>query len=267
MSAVASFPPPLSPLSALDETLRARGYAVLDAAAVAALAGVPLGALQALAPGWEALPADDYLKDGGRYRRRRHGSFVVEAGRLHPVPHRRHWQPLDYNALHGGMDRWFAPLEPATVSAPGFAPLVLSLAAACSRQRPAVPRWYVEAHQFRIDTSGGIGRPTPEGAHRDGVDFVAVLLVARQGIKGGETRVFAADGPDGQRFTLIEPWSLLLLDDARVIHESTPIQPTGDSGGHRDTLVLTFRAGGFLGDPPQAGPGRVGEGMAGPAGQ
>jgi hypothetical protein len=39
---------------------------------------------------------------------------------------------------------------------------------------------------------------------------------------------------------------LLLLDDARVIHESTPIQPLSDQG-HRDTLVLTYRAGGFQG--------------------
>jgi len=40
---------------------------------------------------------------------------------------------------------------------------------------------------------------------------------------------------------------LLLLDDARVIHESTPIQPVGDNG-HRDTLVLTWRSGAFQGE-------------------
>ena len=108
--------------------------------------------------------------------------------------------------------------------------------------------WYVEAHPFRITTAGGIGRPTPEGAHRDGVDFVAVILVAREGIKGGETRVFEAAGPHGLRFTLDQPFSALLLDDARVIHESTPIQPLDPSReGHRDTLVLTYRAGGFQG--------------------
>ena len=56
--------------------------------------------------------------------------------------------------------------------------------------------------------------------------------------------MFEADGPNGQRFTLAEPWSLLLLDDARVIHESTPIQPLQE-GGHRDTLVVTLRARGF----------------------
>ena len=76
---------------------------------------------------------------------------------------------------------------------------------------------------------------------------MAVFLLARQGVKGGETRVFEADGPDGQRFTLSEPWSLLLLDDARVIHETTPIQPLG-TAGHRDTLVVTLRAGRFQGD-------------------
>jgi hypothetical protein len=71
-------------------------------------------------------------------------------------------------------------------------------------------------------------------------------MVDRQGIKGGETRVFDAAGPNGQRFTLDEPWSVLLLDDARVIHESTPIQPLAE-GGHRDTLVITLRARGFQG--------------------
>jgi hypothetical protein len=40
---------------------------------------------------------------------------------------------------------------------------------------------------------------------------------------------------------------MLLLDDATVIHESTPIQPTG-AHGYRDTLVITYRAGGFQGE-------------------
>jgi hypothetical protein len=50
------------------------------------------------------------------------------------------------------------------------------------------------------------------------------------------------------RFTLSEPWSVLLLDDERVIHETTPIQPAdAQDPGHRDTLVLTFRRDGFQG--------------------
>ena len=111
----------------------------------------------------------------------------------------------------------------------------------------AVDQWFVEAHQFRIDTAAGVGRPTPEGAHRDGVNFVVVLLVARQSVKGGETRVFDANGPQGVRFVMREPLTALLLDDARVIHETTPIFPDAATGekGWRDTLVLTYRAGAF----------------------
>jgi hypothetical protein len=163
------------------------------------------------------------------------------------VPHRAHWQPVEYNALHGGIERWFEPLEPGLVAEPLWPPLLRWLAARASALRGARP-WFVEAHPFRIDTAGGIGRPTPEGAHRDGVDLVAVILVQRVDVKGGETRVFDADGPAGLRFTITEPWTTVLLDDARVIHETTPIQPLDAAHrGHRDTLVITLRANAFQG--------------------
>jgi hypothetical protein len=75
---------------------------------------------------------------------------------------------------------------------------------------------------------------------------VAVFVLGRHNIKGGESRVFEANGPAGQRFTLTQPWSLLLLDDERTIHETTPIQPENpDELGWRDTLVITLRKGGF----------------------
>ncbi len=246
------FSPPFStPARYLDDLVK-RGFAVLDAAAARALSGATASGLAALEPGWDQLAPDSYLKDGGRYRQRRHASFVVQAGQLYDVPYRSHWQPVDYNALHGGMERWFAPITPATLAQPDWRALLCWLARVADAVHPAHgvgQPWYGEAHQFRIDTEGGIGRPTPEGAHRDGVDLVAVFLVARHAIKGGETRVFELDGPQGQRFTLEEPWSVLLMNDERVIHESTPIQPADDGGhGHRDTLVVTLRSRGFL-DP------------------
>ncbi len=201
---------------------------------------------------WERLPPDAHLRDGGHYRRRRHGCYVhtPTTGALQATPHRAHWQPTDYNALHGGFERWFDPLEPAVAEAPAWRHLISGLGALFAQVRP-VAQWFVEAHQFRIDTASGVGRPTPEGAHRDGVDFVVVMLVARHGVKGGESRVFDAYGPHGLRFLMTEPLTTLLLDDARVIHETTPILPVeantaGEpSAGYRDTLVLTFRSGGF----------------------
>lgn len=244
-----TLPPPLTALTDLDAQLAGSGYAVLDAASLARLVAVPAAALAAWAPLWNDLPPDGFLKDGGRYRRRRHGCFVVSAaGAVQAVPHRAHWQPVAYNALHGGIERWFEPLLPAMTGSPAWPRLLAALAQhAAALRGVAQADWFVEAHPFRIDTTDGIGRPTPEGAHRDGVDLVAVMLVDRAGVKGGETRVFDADGPRGLRFTLTEPWTLLLLDDARVIHESTPVQPDGPDG-HRDTLVVTLRAGAFQGE-------------------
>ena len=243
---VASFPPPFTALTDLHAGLRERGYVVLAPASVGELCGCGLQALEAFRPDWDNLQPDHYLRDGGNYRKRRHACFVIDHAELTRAPHRAHWQSEQYNALHGGMRRWFEPMLDATVVQPAWAHLLHALGRVCDALRGEQP-WFVEAHQFRIDTADGIGRPTPEGAHRDGVDFVAVLLVGRQDISGGETRVFAANGPDGQRFTLIEPWTLMLLDDTRVIHESTPIQPLQDYG-YRDTLVLTYRSGGFQGD-------------------
>ena len=240
------FLPPYSPADHYLSALRERGYAVLDAATVRALAGVDAASLGELARDWDRLEPDEYLKDGGRYRRRRHASFIAQDGLVRDVPDRPHWQPLAYNALHGGMLRHFAPVAPAMRARPDWRALLAWLARVADALWGAQP-WYGEAHPFRIDTTGGIGRPTPEGAHRDGVDLVAVFMVGREGVKGGETRVFEQDGPRGERFTLDEPWSVLLLDDHGVMHETTPIQPLEvGAPGHRDTLVITLRAQGFL---------------------
>lgn len=238
-------PPPVCPPAQADAQLRERGYAVLDAHGLVALLDLPPDALEPLRPFWDDLPPDAHLKDGGRYRRRRHSCFVVEGSRIEQVPHRAHWQPVEYNALHGGIQRWFEPMDAAMLALPVWQRLLRMLAERASALKGTRP-WYVEAHPFRIDTTDGIGRPTPEGAHRDGVDLVAVMLVERCDIKGGESRVFEAHGPQGLRFTMSQPWTLLLLDDERVIHETTPIQPAG-AHPHRDTLVITLRAGGFQG--------------------
>jgi len=238
----------LSPIyvapSQLAEAVKNAGFGVLSPAGLTTLVEYPQSALEQIKPDWDDLPPDNFLKDGGRYRRRRHSCFIANKQSLEQVAHRAHYQPLQYNALHGGMLRMFEPVSGHSLSQPVWSKLLLSIARECSTIKGEQP-WYIEAHQFRIDTNNGIGRPTPEGAHRDGVDFVAILLVARVNISGGESRIFEFNGRHGQRFTLSEPWELLLLDDQRVIHESTPIQPIAP-GGHRDTLVLTFRSGGFL---------------------
>ena len=242
--------PLLTPCQEIAHSLKTNGYAVISAESVAELCHVAVSELETLNHFWDEMPRDPYLKDGGRYRYRRHASYQITDKQLEMVPHRAHWQSVTYNALHGGIERWFDPIQVDLAKSAAWQSVLLGIANTLSSLKP-VKTWFVEAHQFRIDTTDGIGRPTPEGAHRDGVDFVAVFLLNRVGIKGGETRIFDANGSTGLRFTLSQPWSLLLMNDEKMIHESTPIQPLG-AYGHRDTLVLTYRSNGFQDSPLQA---------------
>ena len=69
--------------------LKRDGHAVLSADALATLCGVRTQRLRRLDRRWNDLPPDRYLRDGGRYRRRRHACFVVARRAVAPVPHRR----------------------------------------------------------------------------------------------------------------------------------------------------------------------------------
>lgn len=197
---------------------------------------------------WKQLIPDNHLKDGGTYRLRRHSCFIqdIESDTLVQTPHRAHWQPTVYNALHGGFDRMFEPISEQATTNAAFLGLMAQFGKVFSLIQPE-KKWFIEAHQFRITTSGGIGRPTPEGAHRDGVDFVVVMMLERHNVKGGETRVFNLNESTGVRFLMEEPLTTIMLDDKKVIHETTPIQPLDQSipESYRDTLVLTFRAKSF----------------------
>jgi hypothetical protein len=241
--------PPFTPLEDLCASIK-EGFAIIAPDDFERLSKHPISEWNKLQTYWGNLPPDEYLKDGGRYRKRRHSSIILRDHSIEIAPHRPHWQPLSYNALHGGINRYFEPCETSFLEDSAFHQLLIELGSVFSKTKelsPSTP-WFIETHQFRIDTKDGIGRPTPEGAHRDGVDFVAVLLVDRQAIKGGESRIFLNDQPLGQRFTLTTPWSLVLLDDAKVIHETTPIQPENSLEPEktwRDTLVLTYRLNNF----------------------
>jgi hypothetical protein len=108
---------------------------------------------------------------------------------------------------------------------------------------PATPVWHIEVHQFRIEARADEqGCPTPEGVHRDGVDYVLVLLVGRRNIARGVTTIHAPDGRALGQFTLTDPFDAALVDDARVAHGVTPVEAIEAQPAYRDVLVVTFTA-------------------------
>src|SRR5579864_8804255 len=109
--------------------LRTAGYVFLPAPAALATLQLDVPGLEALRGSWQRLPRDGYLRDGGRYRARRHSCFVqtLTPPALEAVPHRAHWQPTSYNALHGGLTRWFEPVEPEVSGARAWQQLVTAI--------------------------------------------------------------------------------------------------------------------------------------------
>jgi hypothetical protein len=199
---------------------------------------------ETFATSWNALELDTYMADGGRYRRRRHAVFGAQPGSgIERRPHQPHYQALEYNPIHGGVARWFEPIAPAVTEGA----TLQTILAFCRQLFEALARgqrpWRIEVHQFRIEARGGeAGRPTPEGLHRDGVDYVLVLLVNRRNIASGTTSIHALDGRTLGQFTLTDPLDAALVDDSRVAHGVTPVEAIDSSQpAYRDVLVVTFK--------------------------
>lgn len=204
----------------------------------------PLDDWSEFAASWNDLAVDTYMADGGRYRKRRYAAFAAAAdGSIVRRPHQPHFQTVDYNHLNGGIDRWFEPILPEIGASRSLATILAFCRACFSGLAPDAKAWNIELHQFRIEAQPGAeGRPTPEGMHRDGVDFVLVLLVRRENIASGTTTIADLDKRSLGSFTLIEAMDAALVDDRRVYHGVTPVVPDDPSKpAFRDVLVVTFR--------------------------
>ncbi len=230
----------------LQGLLQQGGFAFVDALTMRGLIDPrTLADWSAFTASWNDLGQDDYLAARGRQRRRRHAVFTVTAdGYIERAPSRPHYQSLQNNPLQGGIERWFTPVEAEIADGASVHRILDACRELFGEMAPHVRRWLVELHQFRIEARAGqAGEPTPEGAHRDGVDYVLVLLIERCNIASGTTTIHAPDGRLLGDFTLTRPLDASLVDDVRVFHAVTPVTPLDPARpAHRDVLVVTFKA-------------------------
>jgi hypothetical protein len=236
----------LPSLAKLRAAIAADGYAFVAGSAMqgALLAAGSLNDWAAFSASWNDLALDAFMADGGRYRRRRHAVYALAAGApIQREAHQPHWQGLEYNPLNGGVARWFEPVKDAIGNGDSLHTLLRWCAGLFGRLSPEVAAWRVEVHQFRIEAGPGVaGQPTPEGAHRDGVDHVLVLMIRRHNIAEGTTTIIDANGTELGSFTLTDPFDAALVDDARVRHGVTPVVALDPSQpAYRDVLVVTFK--------------------------
>jgi hypothetical protein len=232
--------------TALHTRLQRDGFAFVTADIMRGL--LPAQSLSdwpAFAASWNDLAPDGYLAASGRHRRRRHATFAVNTdGDVQRQPHQPHYQSLQYNSLQGDIQRWFEPVLPAIADGASLRHILGFCRDRFGALAPATHHWHIEVHQFRIEARADeAGEPTPEGVHRDGVDYVLVLLIDRANIESGTTTIHAHDGSLLGSFTLTHALDAALVDDSRVFHGVTAVTPLDpQQPAHRDVLVVTFKA-------------------------
>jgi hypothetical protein len=207
-----------------------------------------LSGWEEFAASWNDMPQDKYMADGGRYRRRRHATLNAFAqGPITLKPHQPHYQSTEYNSLNGGIAREYAPIDREIVIGNTMTSVLEFCRAIFNRMLPEKilesASWHIELHQFRIEASNGMtGKPTPEGVHRDGVDFVLVMMVRRVNISSGTTTMHDLQQRSLDSFTLTNPLDSAIVDDSRCMHGVTAVEQI-DSGqlAYRDVLVVTFK--------------------------
>lgn len=200
---------------------------------------------RAFARAWDDLVPDAYMREGDTHRERRYARFAVPR---HAPPerlaHRPFTQSSAINAYAGDTPRDFAPVRDEFADSPVLHAL---LARDADRLDPSLldgaDAWHVDVHQIRtIATPDAAGDPAPEGPHRDGMTCVAVRLINRENVRGGETLICDDELTPLERRTLTEPFDAFLVLDERLLHDATPVTTApGADRGVRDTLLFGFR--------------------------
>lgn len=232
----------------LIATIQKTGFSFCPSAAIQAwlLAQSPeaLSDWKAFSDSWNDMPLDQYMADGGRYRRRRYAVLSAQntSSEVKLEPHQPHYQSLDYNTLNGGIARNFEPIKASTIQSHSMQAVLKFCQKVFSELMPNTP-WHIECHQFRIEANNQEqGKPTPEGVHRDGVEFVLVMMIKRQNISSGTTTMHDLELKKLDSFTLTEPLDVAIVNDRRCMHGVTPIVPIDPSQpAYRDVLVVTFK--------------------------
>lgn len=178
------------------------------------------------------LPMDPYLKDGATFRYRRFGTFKLDShnpcNEPEPLPHRPFFQSSKINKYAGDISRDFDPLEQEMVENLYLNTFIKNLFNMIPTEERLKHRfWEVEVHPIRIIGSAEEeGHGAPEGVHTDGHSYASIILVNRENVSGADSIFADMDKVIFWQNPLLNPGDTVLWDDARCLHDVTPVLPT-----------------------------------------
>jgi hypothetical protein len=178
---------------------------------------------------------ESLLAKGFDYRRRAFSRYYLSAEnefRVFPLPHQPFRQSKKYNPLFADVERYFPPLKLNPSEHIKFLARKLEL--------EYHKEWECGVHQIRImATDKSTGSPVPEGFHRDGFKFVAILVMMKKDIRGGKTTIASVKRGEFLFRTTLQVGTGVVFDDVALKHNTTDIQATKEEG-FRDVIIVTF---------------------------
>lgn len=192
--------------------------------------------IQSLASSFNRLPLDPYIE--GKFRRRRLSRFIAPKGQLRALPHQEFTQSNQYNHLLGNIRREYEELEADVAMSNQFIEMLNILA---TNLHLNLETSVLGVHQIRITVEKNhSGHPAPEGIHKDGFDYIAIICVNRTDIVGGHTELYKNPDEVPVFSKVLKTGQMLFVDDQYLFHYTSPVQPL-DQDGHRDVFVVTVK--------------------------
>lgn len=200
------------------------------------------------------MPVDPHLFAGEGERRRRYGRLLIDptTATLEAFEHDLFFQAKKFDQLYGDIHRSFAAMEEYELNNSFFQMLVIesyrSLPLSAELRREP---FEVSVHMIRIEATcaSGVGRPAPEGIHRDGYHFGSIHLMRRENLEGADNFIYDLGKNPIAKIRLEKPMDSIYFDDAAIFHGVSPFEPL-DKGQRatRDMLILLYQP---LAESPQ----------------
>ena len=187
------------------------------------------------------LPEDKYLKFADKnFRNRRLAKILFKNNKFYNIDNTDFKQNKVQNRYLGGVNRNFQPINTRIVN----------------KINKIVKENFIKIinfkkikfgyHQIRITCGENyVGYPVPEGWHKDGFDFVALINISSKNIQGGISRIRNSikENKDVDNYScFLNSGEFLFFSDKDFFHFTDPIIVSNNKKfGYRDTIVITFK--------------------------
>jgi hypothetical protein len=193
------------------------------------------------------MPIDPHLFEGEGERFRRYARFAINPIKqtLELFEHDLFFQAKKFDQLYGDIHRQFAPMTYAEYGNDFFQQLVIeSFFALPIPLALSEETFEVSAHMIRISATPNshVGRPAPEGIHRDGYHYGSIHLMQRENVNGADNQIFDLNKNLIDQSRLVDAMDSIYFDDSAIFHGVTPFAAENClQRATRDMLILLYQ--------------------------